>query len=96
MSGGDSEQARGERPLDFSTFLLSLGTSAIVQMGEAPIPGLGTVEKDLDGAKQTIDILGMLEEKTTGNRTDAESNLLRNLLRDLRLKYVKATTSAGK
>lgn len=93
MSGGDSEQA-GTRPLDFSTFLLSLGTSALVQMGEAPVPGMGKVETDLPGARQTIDILGMLEEKTDGNLSDAEANLLRNLLRDLRLRYVQA--SAGK
>ncbi len=95
MSGGDSGQA-ATRPLDFSTFLLSLGTSALVQMGDAPIPGLGEVELDLEGARQTIDILGMLESKTEGNRTDAETSLLRNLLRDLRLRFVQASASAGK
>ncbi len=95
MSGGDSSQA-ATRPLDFSTFLLSLGTSALVQMGDAPIPGIGEVELDLEGARQTIDILGMLETKTAGNRTDAETNLLRNLLRDLRLRFVQASASAGK
>ena len=95
MSSGDSGQA-DTRPLDFSTFLLSLGTSALVQLGDAPIPGLGEVELDLEGARQTIDILGMLEEKTRGNRTDAETSLLRNLLRDLRLRFVQASASAGK
>lgn len=96
MSGGDSGHTGPTRPLDFSTFLLSLGTSALVQMGDAPIPGLGEVELDLAGARQTIDILGMLEEKTRGNCTDAEMNLLRNLLRDLRLRYVQASAAAGK
>ena len=92
MSGTDSQQATGTRPLDFSTFLLSLGTSALVQLGEAPAPGMGGIEQDLEGARQTIDILGMLDTKTAGNRTDAESNLLRNLLRDLRLRYVQASS----
>jgi hypothetical protein len=96
MSAGDSSNAGPTRPLDFSTFLLSLGTSALVQMGEAPVPGLGKVELDLAGAAQTIDILGMLEEKTSGNCTDAEVRLLRNLLRDLRLRYVHATANPGK
>lgn len=85
-----------DRPLDFSTFLLSLGTSAMVQMGEAPIPGEFGNELDLRGARQTIDILGMLEEKTHGNLTAGEASLLRNLLRDLRLRFLRAGNGAGK
>lgn len=88
MSGSDS--MTGDRPLDFSTFLLSLGTSALVQMGEAPIPGGDHIEKDPEGARQTIDILGMLETKTSGNLTEQEASLLRNLLTDLRLRFVRA------
>lgn len=86
---GPEPTAGGARPLDFSTFLLSLGTSALVQLGEAPDPSTGNVHPaDPLAARQTIDLLGLLEEKTSGNLSEAESNLLRNLLRDLRLHYV--------
>jgi len=83
------------RPLDFSTFLLSLGTSALVQLGEAPDPTLGGERgTDLAGAKQTIDLLGLLEEKTRGNLEEAEQHLLSNLLADLRLRFVHARQNA--
>ena len=90
MGAPDSSAETGSRPLDFSTFVLSLGTSALVQMGEAPVPDGEHHEKDLNGARQTIDILSMLESKTQGNLTPAEANLLRNLIRDLRLRYVRS------
>ena len=87
MSGSDS--GTGDRPLDFSTFLLSLGTSALVQMGEAPAPDGDQLETDLRGARQTIDILAVLEAKTVGNLSEQESSLLRNLLTDLRLRFLR-------
>ncbi|MEE2830149.1 MAG: DUF1844 domain-containing protein [Myxococcota bacterium] len=85
-----SEPSRsGARPLDFSTFLLSLGTSALVQLGEAPDPTTGnSPPADPAAARQTIDLLGLLQDKTEGNLEDGEDKLLRNLLRDLRLHYV--------
>jgi len=88
MSGSDS--GAGNRPLDFSTFVLSLGTSALVQLGEAPAPGGQEFERDLEGARQTIDILAMLDNKTRGNLSEQEASLLRNLLTDLRLRVVRA------
>lgn len=88
MSASDSGTGHG--PLDFSTFVLSLGTSALVQLGEAPIPGGQQMEKDVEGARQTIDILAMLEAKTEGNLSEQEASLLRNLLTDLRLRFVRA------
>jgi hypothetical protein len=75
--------------IDFSTFILSLVTSAMVHLGEAPHPD-GQVRKELSLAKQTIDILGMLREKTQGNLTDEELGLVDELLYDLRLRYVSA------
>jgi hypothetical protein len=79
------------RPLDFSTYLMSLGTSALVQMGEAPDPSSGAAMPcDLQGARQTIDLLALLEVKTEGNRTAKEDALLRGLLRDLRVRWVRA------
>jgi len=77
-------------PMDFSTFVLSLGSSAMVNLGRLPAPGTDQKTKDLPAAKQIIDILGLLEEKTRGNLDDSESKLLRSLLYDLRVQYVDA------
>ena len=71
--------------IDFATFVMSLGSSALYHLGE-----LEGGERNLALAKQTIDILGMLEEKTRGNLTDDEARLLQHLLYDLRLKFVEA------
>lgn len=80
----------GELPaIDFSTFVLSLSTSAMVHLGEAPHPD-GTTQADLLLARQTIDILAMLRDKTAGNLTDDERRLLDELLYDLRLRFVAA------
>jgi hypothetical protein len=77
-------------PLDFSTFVLSLGSSALMHLGDIEQPG-GATSKNLPMAKHSIDILSMLEEKTKGNLNTTESQLLENLLYDLRLRYVNAT-----
>ncbi len=82
-------------PIDFYTFCLSLGSSAFVHLGDAPHPESGEAAPNLVLAKQTIDILGMLQEKTKGNLTPEEDKLLENLLRDLRLRYVTRSTGQG-
>jgi uncharacterized protein DUF1844 len=80
--------------IDFYTFLLSLGSSAFIHLGDAPHPdGGGESLVNLVLAKQTIDILGMLEQKTKGNLTPEEERFLETLLVDLRLRYVQKTTS---
>lgn len=75
--------------IDFSTFIFSLNSSALVHLGVIKAPGMERSEKNIALAKQTIDILGVLEEKTKGNLTGDEANLLKNILHDLRLMYVK-------
>lgn len=75
--------------INFSTFIFSLNASALVNLGAIENPATGQKEKNLPLAKQTIDILGMLEEKTSGNLSNDEKNLLKNILYDLRLSYVK-------
>jgi hypothetical protein len=77
--------------VDFHTFILSLGSSALLHLGELEHPDGGESEKDLPLAKHTIDILSMLQEKTRGNLTSAEEKLIESLLYDLRLRYVNAT-----
>ena len=76
--------------IDFHTFVLSLGSSALLHLGELERPGAGAAEKDLPMAKHTIDILAMLQDKTRGNLTPEEAKLLESLLFDLRLRYVEA------
>jgi hypothetical protein len=78
-------------PVDFTTFVLSLGSSAVLHLGEAEHPRSGKVEKDLPMAKHTIDLLSMLQEKTKGNLTPQEAQILESLLYDLRLRYVEAS-----
>lgn len=84
-----------KREIDFYTFVLSLGSSAFVHLGDAPHPEAGEAGKpDLAIAKQTIDILAMLRDKTRGNLTPEEERFLENLLTDLRFRYVQR--SSGK
>lgn len=87
---GESEAPRALPPLDFSTLVLSMASTAMVHLGQVPSPGDEPAERDLDSAKQAIDILAILEEKTRGNLDDAEQKLLQSLLYDLRVAFVDA------
>ncbi len=79
--------------IDFYTFILSLASSAFVHMGDAPDPETGQpMPANLPLAKQTIELLDMLREKTKGNLTQEEEKFLENLLTDLRLRFVQKST----
>jgi len=82
--------------LDFATFVLSLSHSALMHLGEAPHPEDNKVEKNLPLAKQTIDLIGMIEEKTKGNLTGEEERLLGQVLYDLRMRYVELSKQEKK
>lgn len=85
-----SEEQKQELPsVDFVTFILSLASSVQVHLGLIPNPGTGKSEKNISLAKQTIDILGVLQEKTKGNLEKEEDRLLEGILYDLRMKYVE-------
>ena len=75
--------------INFPTFIFSLNASALLHLGVMEDPATGKKVKNLPMGKQTIDILGMLEEKTKGNLSKEEENLLKNILYDLRMIYVK-------
>ncbi len=78
--------------IDFYTFVLSLGSSVLIHLGDAPHPDTGKpAEKNLALAQQSIEILAMLEQKTRGNLSDEEAKLLDQLLMDLKLRYVEAS-----
>lgn len=88
---GDKASDKDEMPeVDFATFALSLATSALVHLGEQPGPDSeGTGEVQLPLARQTIDIMAMLRDKTRGNLSVEESQLIDSLLYDLRMRYVE-------
>ena len=75
--------------INFATFVVSLNASALLHLGAIEDPTSGKKDKNLPMAKQTIDILSMLEEKTAGNLSKDEENLLKSILYDLRIIYVK-------
>jgi hypothetical protein len=76
--------------VSFVGFLLSLHASALLHLGKLADPRTGLYAQDLLLAKQTIDILGMIQEKTQGNLAEDESALLNHILYELRLEFVKA------
>jgi hypothetical protein len=75
--------------INFATFIFSLNHSVLVHLGVVDDPSTGKKLKNLPLAKQTIDILGMLEEKTKGNLSEDEEKMLKNILYDLRMIYIK-------
>jgi hypothetical protein len=75
--------------INFPTFIFSLNSSALVHLGIIEDPATGQSSKNLPMAKQTIDILGMIEEKTQGNLTNDEASMLKHILYELRMLYVK-------
>ena len=85
------ESAHRHEPLPPATLpvlITTLATQALAMMGQIPLPGMDKPEVHLEEAKHFIDLLEMLEQKTAGNRTAEESQLLENVLHELRLGYV--------
>lgn len=85
--------------IDFSMLVLSLSQTALVHLGEASDPESPEAERhqrNLPLARQTIDMLGMLQEKTKGNLTGSEERLIDQVLYDLRLRFVEVTKSEKK
>lgn len=92
-SSTKSDRHAEQEPLpeiNFSTFVISLSTQALMHLGEIANPLSGNEERDVPLAKQMIDIVGMLQEKTRGNLTGGEAKLIEDILFDLRMKYVEA------
>jgi hypothetical protein len=76
-------------PVNFTNFIISLSTSALFHFGDFPEHEGGQAEKNLPAAKQTIDILDMINEKTKGNLDQNEANLIKDVLYELKMRYVK-------
>ena len=101
-SSGAAEKASPEEPrekqaatseglseISFSAFVISLSTQALMHLGEIANPLTGKVETDIAVAKQLIDIIGVLREKTRGNLDSGEEKLMDDVLFDLRMRYVE-------
>lgn len=84
-----TEEQRLLPEITFPSFIFSLSSTAFASLGAIPHPETGMVEKNLPLAKQTIDLLGLLREKTRNNLTREEDNLFDHLLYDLRMAYVR-------
>ncbi|MBO6001921.1 MAG: DUF1844 domain-containing protein [Mailhella sp.] len=72
----------------FSTFVMSLASSALVHLGEVPNPENGKTERNEELARHTIDVLSMIDEKIRVGLDNEESRLLRDVLYELRMKFV--------
>lgn len=95
-AGQANDSAAGPLPeITFASFIMSLGTSVFFHLGDLPHPESGAAEKNLPLAKQTIDLLGLLREKTRNNLTPEEENIFDHLLYDLRMRYVKEVAKPG-
>lgn len=82
--------------IDLSTFFLSLSHSVLVHLGDAPSPDGGPSTLSLPMARQTIDLLGLLQEKTRGNLTGAEEQMLSQVLYELRTRFLEVQKSGSK
>ena len=89
----DDVEQGGFGEMSFSTFVMGLTTQALMHLGEIPDPVHQDVHHDLPAAKQMIDLLGILREKTKGNLDAAEEQLLGEMLYDLRMRYVEVARS---
>lgn len=84
--------ARGKStPIDFASFVMSLATQALMQLGEVDPPEGLEMPIDTEIARQTIDILGLLRDKTKGNLDPQEEHLMEEMLHSLRMSYIKKT-----
>ena len=90
-----SESSPPMPPLTFASFVFSLGTSSLMLMGESLDPQQPSPPVNLPQAKEIIDILSMLEEKTKGNLTSEEASVIGDMLYTLRMKYVSATSGVS-
>lgn len=93
-SSSDSKPSPTGPPLSFSAFIFSLGTSALMLMGEQLSPENPALPVNLPQAKEIIDILSILEEKTKGNLTEEETNVIRDMLYTLQMKYVELASGS--
>ena len=94
MADASTSQQVALGPVDFSTHILSLASTALIALGKMQGPDGEQHPIDLETARHLIDVLGMLETKTKNNLEEAEQKLLQSLIYDLRVAYVDAQQAA--
>jgi hypothetical protein len=92
--GASGENDDSLPAIDFATFVLSLSHNVLVHLGDAPDPSGEAPKRDVAMAKQTIDLLAVLQEKTAGNLTGEEERLLDQVMYDLRMRYEEVLREA--
>ncbi|OGC91803.1 MAG: hypothetical protein A2W25_03560 [candidate division Zixibacteria bacterium RBG_16_53_22] len=85
----NDDSPKNESGLLFTQLVLSFQAAAWQQMGKVPSMITGKVERNLEMAKHSIDMLGMLEEKTAGNLAESEAKYLKHALFELRMNYLE-------
>jgi hypothetical protein len=94
LAQGQDLDHEEQGPMDFASFMVGLATQAMMLLGEIPEPQSGQMlPPNLPAARQTIDIISMLQEKTTGNLSPDESKLIQDVLTSLRIEFVKKAKS---
>ena len=93
QSSPPTDGSEANDQMTFSAFIVSLGTQALMQLGEIPPPDGMKLEKDVKAAKNYIDIVEILKIKSQGNLDAAEAQLLEQVLYSLRMAFVRATSA---
>jgi len=93
---GETFVMRGEADpassaIAFNTFIIGLASTTLIHLGEAANPDTGRTERNLELARESLELLSLLREKTRGNLTEEEDKLFATVLTDLRLRYVEAS-----
>jgi hypothetical protein len=92
--GASAESEDALPAIDFATFVLSLSHSVLMHLGDAPDPSGGVTKRDVAMAKQTIDLLSVIQEKTAGNLSGEEERLVNQVMIDLRARYEEVLREA--
>ncbi len=94
-AAGGSMPGPGAEERSLAGLFMMLATEAVIALGDAPDPATGERRQELPQAAGVIDVLTLLREKTEGHRSAEETRLLDELIYDLQLRYVRATTPSG-
>jgi hypothetical protein len=91
-SGTHSKSKDDYRPIDFPAYVLGYYTQGLVLLGETPNPYTQKKEEDVESVRYIIDLLSMIEQKTKGNLSGEESQVLESVLYELRMKFMAKTS----
>ena len=88
---GEAHPAASDSLIAFNTFIIGLASTTLIHLGDTANPETGRTERNLELARESLELLSMLREKTRGNLTEEEEKLFATILTDLRLRFVEAS-----